>query len=302
MAAAAAVARDCCTRTWSGPFFTDCADCASAWARRWRALATAFCCRERLGLGLGDGGLRGRGCGHGSVVLLLGDHVLLDQRGVAINVRLRLERVGLGLGDARVGGLHLLLRLRNHIGCPLHIAGGGADHGADRDLRDGHIDRGLGVLGLRAGQVGLRLIERDLVIGGVDLGQQLARLHGLVVVHGDLHHLARNARADLVEVAVHLRVVGVFDECGAPEEEGRAENDQQHDADDGELAVAVGHGGVVGLALGDGADLGCGLVGGLRAAPVLFVCHGYFPPRKSFRLDCATPRARASESLAALCW
>ena len=214
--------------------------------------------RQRRSLGLGDGGLRGRGGGHGSVVLLLGDHVLLDQRGVAIDVRLRLERVGLGLGDARVGGLHLLLRLRNHIGCPLHIAGGGADHGADRDLRDGHIDRGLGVLCLRAGQVGLRLVERDLVVGGVDLGQQLAGLHGLVVVHGDLHHLARDARADLVEVAVHLRVVGVFDEGGAPVEEGRAQHEQQHNADDGELAVAVGLGGVVGLALGDGAGLGCG--------------------------------------------
>ncbi len=235
--------------------------------------------REHLGLGLGDGGLRGHGCGHRSVVLLLGDHVLLHQRGVAIDVRLRLERVGLGLGDACVGGLHLFLRLRNHIGCPLHVAGGGADHGADRDLRDGDVNRGLGVLGLRAGQVGLRLIERDLVVGGIDLGQQLARLHGLVVVHGDLHHLARNARADLVQVAVHLRVVGVFDEGGAPEEEGRAENDQQHDADDDELAVAVGLGGVVGPALRDGAGLGCGLVGGLRAAPVLFVCHGYFPPR-----------------------
>jgi len=51
--------------------------------------------RQHRSLGLDDGGLRGRGGGHGSVILLLGDHVLLHQRGVAIDVRLRLERVGL---------------------------------------------------------------------------------------------------------------------------------------------------------------------------------------------------------------
>ena len=47
-------------------------------------------------------------------------------------------------------------------------------------------------------------------------------------------------------------------------------------------AVAVGLGGVVGSLQRGGvliAMVAAGLVGGLRAAPVLFVCHGYFPPR-----------------------
>ena len=49
--------------------------------------------------------------GDGGVVLLLGDDVLLDERGVAVDVELGLDGVGLGLVDAGLGGLDLLLRL-----------------------------------------------------------------------------------------------------------------------------------------------------------------------------------------------
>ena len=49
----------------------------------------------------------------------------------------------------------------------------------------------------------------DLIVLGVDLGDGLAGLDLLVVVDVDLDDLAGDARADLIEVAVDLGVVGV---------------------------------------------------------------------------------------------
>ena len=60
---------------------------------------------------LGERGLGGIGGGHGGVKLLLADHVLFDQRLVALQIGLRLGVVGLGLGHAGVRGLQLLLGL-----------------------------------------------------------------------------------------------------------------------------------------------------------------------------------------------
>ena len=77
------------------------------------------------------------------------------------------------------------------------------------------------VLRLRVGKVRLGLVERDLVVGGVDVGQRIAGLHRLVVVDVDLDDVAGDARAHLVEVAVHLRVVGVLGKGRAPVEEDR---------------------------------------------------------------------------------
>ena len=65
-------------------------------------------------------------------------------------------------------------------------------------------------LASRAGQRRLRVLHRHLVVPRVQLGDRVARLHQLVLVHIHLDHLARNARADLDQVAVDLRVVGVF--------------------------------------------------------------------------------------------
>jgi len=59
-------------------------------------------------------------------------------------------------------------------------------------------------LGLGVGEVGLGLVEGDLVVGGVGLGEELAGLDGLVVVDVDLDDVADDAGADLVEVAICL--------------------------------------------------------------------------------------------------
>ncbi len=225
-----------------------------------------------LGLEHRSGGAAGGG--DRSVILLLRDHVLLHQRGVTVDVELRLERVGLRLGDARLGGLELLLCLRDGSLAAGHVRTRGADAGQAGDAGDGHGDVGLDVLGLGAGQVGLGLIERDLIIPGVDLGDQLPLLDLLVVLDIDLDDLADDAGADLIEVAIDLGVVGVLDEGGVPVEEAGADHQQNDDGDDDELAPRL-------LRRGLRVMRACVLRSILLRVAILnlLVCQGYFPPR-----------------------
>ena len=65
------------------------------------------------GLRIGQRGLGGVSGGNGGVKLLLADHVFLDQRLVALEIGLGLDVVGLGLRDAGLRGLQLLLGLRH---------------------------------------------------------------------------------------------------------------------------------------------------------------------------------------------
>ncbi len=86
--------------------------------------------RGRLRLGLSERGLGGVGGGDGSVELLLGDDVLLHERGVAVDVELGLGGISLGLSDAGFGGLLLALGLGY---CGLRgadVCGGGLYAGA----------------------------------------------------------------------------------------------------------------------------------------------------------------------------
>jgi hypothetical protein len=78
-------------------------------------------------------------------------------------------------------------------------------------IRDGDVDaRSLqGRFGV--GQVGFGLGQRSLIIPGIDADQHVARLHILLVGGQHLHHVAANARADRVDVPVHLSVVGGFE-------------------------------------------------------------------------------------------
>ena len=99
--------------------------------------------------------------------------------------------------------------------------------------------------GLRAGEVGLGLLDGDLIVLGIDLGDELADFDLLVVVDVDLDDLAGDARADLIEIAVDLGVVGVFGEGGAPVEDARADDEQDDDGDDDELAAGLLLGGLV---------------------------------------------------------
>ena len=66
---------------------------------------------DDVGFRFKDGGLIGGISGYGSIVLLLGDNVLLDERGVALYVEVRFDSVGFGGSNASFGSLLLLARL-----------------------------------------------------------------------------------------------------------------------------------------------------------------------------------------------
>ena len=189
-----------------------------------------------VALGGLEGTLVGGGLGYGCVKLLLGDDVLGDQRGVALDVEGRLLRLGCGRGDLGLVHLDLGLRLFDLGLAAEHVGAGGLDGGAGLDAGDGDVDDGLLVLGLGVGEVGLGLLERDLRVLGVDLGDGIARVDELLLLDVDMDDLAGDTGADLVEVAVHLGVVGVFGEGGAPVEECGANDDHSDDDDDDELA------------------------------------------------------------------
>ncbi len=158
-----------------------------------------------------------------------------------------------------------------------------------------------------AGEVGLRLLEGDLVVLGVDLGDELAGLDLLVVVDVDLDDLAGDARADLVEVAVDLGVVGVFGEGGAPVEEGADDDQENDDGDDDELAPRFLAGGLgivtFGLALVVFSTIFLLLVAGSFAAvlrlicTVPVICAVWVPPRRPAAglVDPGLPRLLSSE-------
>ena len=65
--------------------------------------------------------------------------------------------------------------------------------------------------GLGLGHGGARLRKGDLQVRRVQLDQQVALLHRLVVLHQHARHRAGDARRHRGDVAIHLGVVGVFE-------------------------------------------------------------------------------------------
>ena len=62
--------------------------------------------------------------------------------------------------------------------------------------------------GFAGGHRGLRLFDGDLVVRRVDLHQQVAFLHELVVVYRQRDHLARDVRRNVDDVGAHPPVAG----------------------------------------------------------------------------------------------
>ena len=183
--------------------------------------------------------VRGGGGGYRGIVLLAADDILFNQRCIALDVLGRLDGIRLGLIDASGGGGGLLLGLGDGGAGRDHVGAGRAHLGGGRHVGDRHVDvRGL-VLGLCGGERGLRLFERDLVVLRVEFDEQLTGLYLGVLLHVHRGDRAGDARADLVNIAIHLRVVRVFGEGGAPVPEDGAEDEQQDDTEDDDLAAGL---------------------------------------------------------------
>ena len=131
----------------------------------------------------------------------------------------------------------MLFRLR-HAGLrSAHIGVGRAQIAAGVDGGDGHVHVGRSGVRLGAGQRGLGVFHRYLVVAGVQLGNHVASLHHLVLVDIYLGNLATDARADLDQVPVDLRVVGIFAEGGVPPDaDGGNHQHRHHDDDDAPAA------------------------------------------------------------------
>jgi hypothetical protein len=187
--------------------------------------------------GAGERGLGGVGGGHSGVKLLLADHILFHQRLEALQIGLCLGVAGLGLSHLGVSGLELLLRqLDAGLGAG-QIGVGRAQLAAGVDAGDWHIDVGGGCRSLRAGEGCLGILHGDLVIGGVQLGDHVARLDHLILIDIDLGDLSGDARTDLDQVSVDLGVVRVFTKCRTPPEtHGNQRQDGNHDQNNGSAA------------------------------------------------------------------
>ena len=192
--------------------------------------------------------------GHGSVVLLLRYFFFGHQSLVSLHVLGRFIVIRLGLQHVRLGGLHVGLLagdafFRDFNGGVGHTDGGfgarqlvGAADGGDGDVGSRPERRGLGI-----GQFGLRLSDRNFVIGGIELKQNFSGLDRLVVVHGNGGDNAAHARADRADMRVDLRVVGRFGLRQlvpikvAPHAEGSHDNDHDHNPEPAPQRGIGGH-------------------------------------------------------------
>ena len=114
------------------------------------------------------------------------------------------------------------LRLRD-------AAARGGDVAGRRGRRDRHVAlrgerRGFGV-----GELGARLVDRHLVVARIELDEHRAGFDELVVVDGDARDGAADARRDLRDVRVHLRIVGRLAAGGQPEPDADADDDDEHE-------------------------------------------------------------------------
>jgi hypothetical protein len=71
-----------------------------------------------------------------------------------------------------------------------------------------HLGPQLRYLRGGAAPAGTSGVQPDLEVGRVDLQQQIAGLHDLIVPHQQLHHLAGNARRQARHMRVDEGVIG----------------------------------------------------------------------------------------------
>ncbi len=194
--------------------------------------------RSLLGIS-GGRELRGSRIGgsHRGVELLLADNVLLDEGLIAFKVGLGLDVVGLRLDDAGLRGQKLLACLLDGGMRAAEAGIGRTQIAAGVDCCDGHIHVGCGGVGLSAGKRGLSIFHRNLIIRRIEFGNHVSGLDDLILLDIDLENLAGDARADLNQMAVDLRVIGVFAISGAPPN-AQSNQREHHDYDYDDASAA----------------------------------------------------------------
>ena len=110
----------------------------------------------------------------------------------------------------RLGGFYLLLG-GGHAGFGTgHVCAGSVNLAGGTNVSDRDACLRAEKVGLRVVIIGLGTSDRNFVVGVVDLHQHVAFVDELPVVIVDLHDLSADARADGIDVAVNLGVVGAF--------------------------------------------------------------------------------------------
>ncbi len=238
-----------------------------------------FLCGSGVGLRGDHGSLVRLGSSDRLVVLLLGDHVLRHQRCVPLQVKLRFGVVRFRLRD-------LGLRLIQQADGPLHLRIRGQHVGVCRrkravglDTRNRHVHPGRLVVGLGCFQIRLVLRHRYFVIVRIDLRDQSTGGDILVLFDGHVDDVPLDACADLDDVAIDLRVVGVFIERRMPVVEQRAHYQYGDDEEENEAASPFLLR-ILALLLITALLLLLVLGAGPAGFRILFR-HGHFPPRNS---------------------
>src|SRR6185437_5336431 len=149
---------------------------------------------------------------------------------ISVNTGSNLSSAQADLAGARAGEVGLR---RTQVAARIH---------AD----DGHVYPGRRCCGFGAGQLGLCVLHGDLKIARVKIDDGIATVHFLVFVYIDPGDVPGNARADLGEVTVNLRIVGVFVVGGVPPD---AQRDKHHgrDSDNKNASPAPGRPRCLGL-------------------------------------------------------
>ena len=192
--------------------------------------------------GSGDSSGARPGRGDRLVILLVRNFLLVHQLFVAPDVVLRLDVIGDGLLQLGSRRLELLARHGNSGASALHFRLRRRQLAAGIDRRDRNVHlhgfgRGLGIL---IGGPGLR--HRHLVVLGINLDQRRARLHKLIVVDQKLDDVSGDTRADGVQVAINLRVVGglVAAQVAPEKEAGHQQHNSAHDQGQAKAGIAGG--------------------------------------------------------------
>ena len=167
------------------------------------------------GIGVSSRGVYARGRSFRGIerllVLLIRNFFFVDELLVTHHIALRFIVVGFRLRQLRHRGGSLALRRpelrREHFP---HSARAESSWLAELAVVIGTLFCAALALAIAASYSAARAIHGDLIILWINLDEHRARFNSLIVVHIHFRNVACHARADQIDVAVHLGIVGRF--------------------------------------------------------------------------------------------